>query len=160
MDQSLLRANISSASQETSRNSCCWMVHYRVHKSQLPQSDHSNSRLPPCSLNIFLIFFFHPLLGLPSGLFNSGLPSKTLYPSFLPPIRVTCSSCLILLYLITRVIFGEEYRSQSSSLCSPLHSSVTLSLFCPNTFLSNLFSNISRLCSLSVRKFHAHTKQY
>jgi len=47
---------------------------------------------------------------------------KNLYASLLPRIRATCPSYLILLYLITRVIFGEEYRSQSSSLCSLLHS--------------------------------------
>jgi hypothetical protein len=36
--------------------------------------------------------------------------------------------------LITRMIFGEEYRSQSSSLCSVLHSPVTSSLLGPNIF--------------------------
>ena len=39
---------------------------------------------------------------------------------------------LIPLVLITRIIFGEEYRSLSSSLCSFLHSFVTSSLIGPN----------------------------
>jgi hypothetical protein len=43
------------------------------------------------------------------------------------PIRATCSAHPILSYLITRIIFGVEYRSLNSSLFSSLHSPVTLS---------------------------------
>ena len=52
-----------------------------------------------------------------------------------------CPYHLILPDLITRIIFGEQYRSKSSSLCSLLHSPVTSSLLGPNTFPSTLFSN-------------------
>jgi hypothetical protein len=38
-------------------------------------------------------------------------------------IRATCRAHLIL-DLITRIVFGDEYRSLSSSLCSLLHSRV------------------------------------
>jgi len=48
---------------------------------------------------------------------------------------------LILVDLITRTIFGEEYRSLSSSLCSFLHTPVTSSLLFPNILLSTLFLN-------------------
>jgi hypothetical protein len=41
------------------------------------------------------------------------------------PIRATCPAHLIFLDFITRTIFGEQYRSLSSSLCSFLHSVVT-----------------------------------
>ena len=44
-------------------------------------------------------------------------------------------------------IFGEEYISLSSSLCSFLHSPVTLSLLGSNTLLITLFSNTLSLCS-------------
>jgi hypothetical protein len=38
------------------------------------------------------------------------------------PIHVTYPAHLILLVLITRIIFDEQYGSLSSSLCSSLHS--------------------------------------
>jgi hypothetical protein len=63
----------------------------------------------------------------------------------------------ILLYLITRKIFGDEYRSLSSSLCSLLHSPVASSLLGLNILLSILFSNTLSLCSsLSVRDQVSH----
>jgi hypothetical protein len=43
---------------------------------------------------------------------------------------------LILLDLIARKIFGEEYRSLSYSLCSFLYSHLTSSLLGPNFLLN------------------------
>ena len=54
--------------------------------------------------------------------------TKILYAHILSHIRATCPTYLILLDLIIQMIFGEEYRSLSSSLCSFLHSPVTSSL--------------------------------
>jgi hypothetical protein len=55
---------------------------------------------------------------------------------------------------------GEEYISWNFSLWSFLHSPVISSLLGPNILLNNLFSNILSLrSSMSVTKFHTHTKQ-
>ena len=44
-------------------------------------------------------------VGLQSGLFPSGLPTKTLYVPVLSPVRATCPAHLILLDFITSVIW-------------------------------------------------------
>ena len=76
----------------------------------------------PTSWRSILILSTHLRLGLPSGLFPSGFPTKTLYTPLSFPICATCQPHLILLDFITRTILGEEYKSFSSSLCNLLHS--------------------------------------
>jgi hypothetical protein len=43
------------------------------------------------------------------------------------PVRAPCFAKLIILYVITRIMFGEVYRSLCSSLCGLHHSLVTSS---------------------------------
>ena len=64
-----------------------------------------------------LILSSHLCLGLPSGLFPSGVPPKSLYTPLFPPIYSICLTHHILLDFITRTILGDKYRSLSSSLC-------------------------------------------
>jgi hypothetical protein len=90
----------------------------------------------PTSLMSILILSSYLRLGLISDLFPSGIPTKTLYTPLLSPKPSTYPSPLIRLDLIARMIFHEQYRSLSSSLCSLLHSSVTSSLLHPNIPLS------------------------
>jgi len=120
--------------------------------------------MPPHSTSwrSLLTLSSHLLLSLRSGLFPSGFPIKPLYTPLLSPISATCPTHLIFLDFIVRTIFGEEYRTLSSSLCSFLHSSVNSSLLGPNihspehpilkhpqpTFLPNVRD-----------KFHTQTKQ-
>jgi hypothetical protein len=56
--------------------------------------------------------------------------------------------------MITLTIFGEEYRSLSSSLCNILHSLVTSSLLGPNIHFSTLFSNTLNLRSSLIVSDH------
>ena len=80
----------------------------------------------------------HLCLGIPSGLFPSGLPTKTLYMPLPSPICATCPTHLILLDFITQTILGEEYRSLNASFCSFLLYPDTSSLSGPNILLNTL----------------------
>ena len=107
----------------------------------------------PTSWRSILILSTQLGLGLPSGLFPSDFPTKTLYTLLSSPIRATCPAHLNLLYFITRTILGEEYRSFSSSLCNLLHSPVTSSLLGPNIHKGVITyhkSNRYRCCSYTV----------
>jgi len=72
----------------------------------------------PNSCRSILILSSLLCLGLPSRLFPSGFPTKTLYTSLFYHISATCPAHLILLDFITRTILGEEYTSLPPSLCS------------------------------------------
>jgi hypothetical protein len=92
------------------------------HPKQSESTPHTSNQSPPRYL---LIPSSHLRLGLPSGLFPSGFPTKTL-PS---PTRATWPTHLILLDQICLIISGAEYILWSSPLCNFLHSPVTSPLF-------------------------------
>ena len=108
-------ANWFAAIQEIPRISRNPKVHYRTHKRPLHVPILSQPN--PVHIRISHLLEIHPnisthlRLGLPSGLFPSGFPTKTLYTPLSSPIRATCPTHLILLYFITRTILGEEYKS-------------------------------------------------
>jgi len=142
-------ANRFSVSQEIPPIFWNPKVHYCIHKCPPPvpilsQLDPVHT---PTSWRSILILSSHLSLGLPSGLFPSGFPTKTLYMTLLSPICATCPTHLILLDCITRTILGEQYRSFSTSLCSFLHYPVTSFLLGSNILLSAVFSDTFSLCS-------------
>jgi hypothetical protein len=118
-----------------------------------PEPTESTPHLP----SQCLISASHLRLGLLSGLFPSGFPSKTLYNFFSCPMRATWPAHIILLVLIALMLFGDEYKLWSSSFWSLLHSPVTLSLSGQNTLLRALLSKSLSLCSsLNVRGHDLH----
>ena len=94
-----------------------------------------------------LILPCHLCLCLPSCLFPSGFPAKTICTPLLFPIHTTCLAHLILLDVIAQIVFCEKYGLWCQSLCAFLHFPVTSSLLGPNIFLNTLFSNTLTLCS-------------
>lgn len=89
-----------------------------------------------------------------------GFSTKTLYAPLLFPIRATCNLNLIIIDLTTKIIFGEEYISQSTWLCSFFPSLLFSSHLSWNDFLNTLFSKILRLCScLNVTDQVSHRYQ-
>ena len=141
-------ANRFSAGQEMPRILWNPKVHYRIPSARHPSLSWARSIHSMLSHHTswrsILILYAHLRLGLPSGLFPSGLPTNTLYTPLLSPIRAACPAHLILLDLITRKILGEECKSLSSSLCSFLHSPVSSSVTtykntrCQNSECKNL----------------------
>jgi hypothetical protein len=148
-------ANRFPASQEIPRILWNPKAHYRSHKfpPPLPILSQLDPVHTPSSnfLKIYLNIIFPSTSRSPKWSLSLGFPNQNpLYASPLP-IRATSPAHLILLGFIFRKIWGEGYRSLSSSLCSFLHYPVISSLLGPNILLSALFSNtLSLRSSLNV----------
>ena len=81
------------------------------------RSIQSNPPQPTCWTSI-LILSSNLCLGLPSGLFSSGVPPKLYtHKSVISPIRAIWPSHFILLNLKNRTFLGKGYRSLSMMQC-------------------------------------------
>jgi hypothetical protein len=147
-------ANRPSASQEIPCILWNRKFHYRLYNCQppVPMLSQINS-VHASPSQFFKIHFNIILLPMPRS-FKWSLYSRSPYqnPVCTSLVPHTCHMLyLILLNWLTRITFGDAHRSLSYSLCSLLHSPVTLSLLGPNIFLSTLFSKTLLVCSsLSV----------
>jgi hypothetical protein len=72
----------------------------------------------PVYLRFIVILSSYLRLGLPSGLFPSGFPTRILYAFLISPSRATCPAHVILLVFVTLTVLGEVCKIQSSSLFS------------------------------------------
>ena len=148
-------ANLFAASQEIPRISRNPKAHYRTHKR--PPTVSILGQPNPVHIPTFHLLEMHPNIIHPSTPRSPQWSPSLRFPHQDPirplssPIHTTCPANLILLDFITRTILGEEYNSFSPSLCSLLHSPVTLSLLGPNILLNTIFSNtLSFLSSRNV----------
>ena len=141
MEQSSsLEVKGASATQEIPHLLWNPKAHYRIHKRPppFPILSHINPVHVPhlTSWRSTLMLSSHLRLVLPLVSFPRVSPPKPY--THLSPVRATFLAHLIVLELISRIIFGEEYRSLSTSLCSLLQSSVISTLL--NTLCSNILS--------------------
>jgi len=81
-------ADLFSASQEIPRVLLKPKVHYRIYKRPVLSQLNPVHAPHPTSWRFILILSSHLRLGLPSGLFPSGFPTKTLYTPLLSPSHV------------------------------------------------------------------------
>jgi hypothetical protein len=85
-----------------------------------------------------------------------------LYAFLSSPMCVTCSTHPIILDMICWIIFGDEYKLWSSSMCKFLHSPVASSLLGPNILLRSLSSETSiYILPLAWQTmFHTHKRNW
>jgi len=124
-------ANWFSASQEIPRILRNPKVHYRTHKR--PPTVPIMGQLNPVHIPTSHLLEIHPnnihpsMPRSPSGSFPPVSPPRPYTATLSSPVRATCLAHLILLDFITRIILGEEYKSDTHKISNSrkIHTLVT-----------------------------------
>lgn len=120
-------------------------VYYCIKKS--PTLAHMLNQIYPAHtlasnfLKIFLNIILPSTLVLSSVFIPSDFPAKTLHAFLFFPTHqhATCSVHLVLLYVVTLIMSGEDYMLWSSSQRSLPQSSVTSFVIDPHIFLDTIY---------------------
>ena len=104
-----------------------------------------------------LILTTYLSLGLPSGFFPSGFPTKTLFTALSSAIRATCPAHLILLDFITRTKLGEQYKYNNSGW-KQCHSEIFPCARGKNCYTNLHFTNFAPPSSVNCEEYvYIHT---
>ena len=150
-------ANRFSARQEIPCTLWNPKVHYRNHNREPPVP--ILSQFDPVTTPTSHFLKIHLNIILPCIWVSQVVSFPQVSPPKPSPFQrsATCPAHLILLDFITWTLLGEKYRSLSTSLCSFLHSPVTLFQLETNILLNTLFLHTLRVHSfLNVRDQVSH----
>jgi len=118
----------------------------------------NTSNVHPVSFMSIVIVYSHLRKGFPSGVFTSGVATRTLCTCFSSHCFATRSAYPLHFYLVVPTVFGEELKSYNTALSKMYVSVATFYLRVdPGIVLSILFRNVRGSLYLYTLKDQVHT---